>query len=212
MRGQVHSIQEGRTRWGQGQWKERGQRWKRFWKKNEFSNPFNTDSKQWRALRQGEVLSLCGWELGSGRRCSVPVKCEELAEYPWRIVFQQLEIVHGRLGERLGQEMDISGSSLSLGDVVETVPMDQLRNSGAWKCNEDWFPSAVHQLSPLSIVATSSKLESLQRLEFLTVMPPLGFHCLAFFQYVRVIWKQIFKQDPNALQVRAGGLEKLAIP
>ena len=46
-------------------------------------------------------------------------------------MFQQLEIVHGRLGERLGQEMDISGSSLSLGDVVETVPMDQLRNSGA---------------------------------------------------------------------------------
>lgn len=56
---------------------------------------------------QGEVLSLGGWELGSGRWLFDPVEFEVWAEYPFELRYRQVEVEYGRLGESLREEVDI---------------------------------------------------------------------------------------------------------
>lgn len=56
-------------------------------------------------------MRLAGWELGSGRWCFVPVAFEVWAEYLFELCYRQVEIKRGRLGESLGEEVEMSGSS-----------------------------------------------------------------------------------------------------
>lgn len=79
-------MQEGKARLGRDSEKKECVDLERLWRKSEFSNPFITNSKKWKAVSQSEVLNLGGWELGSAWWCFVPVKFGVLAKHPCRIV------------------------------------------------------------------------------------------------------------------------------